>query len=117
MDLVEQATANAVANGLEARVKFICADLTRDPAALMKQLGAFDAVLIDPPREGAYDVVRGLSQLPRRIVYVSCNPATLSRDAGELVHNKGYRLEAAGVINMFPHTSHIESIAVFSVGQ
>jgi 23S rRNA (uracil1939-C5)-methyltransferase len=72
-------------------------------------------MLIDPPRQGAYAVVRALGEeAPRRLVYVSCNPATLARDAGVLVHEKGYRLRAAGVVNMFPHTSHVESIALFA---
>ena len=81
--------------------------------------------LVDPPREGAYALVKGLAELypsagtvgswtpPQRIVYVSCNPATLARDAGVLVHEAGYRCAAAGVVNMFPHTAHVESMAVF----
>jgi 23S rRNA (uracil1939-C5)-methyltransferase len=76
--------------------------------------GGFDKLLIDPPRDGAVEVVKALGEGgPRRIVYVSCDPATLARDAEVLVHVKGYRLAAAGVINMFPHTSHVESIALF----
>ena len=73
-------------------------------------------MLIDPPREGAIAVVTALEEQqpkPWRIVYVSCNPATLARDAGVLVHRNGYALKAAGVINMFPHTAHVESIALF----
>ena len=71
-------------------------------------------MLIDPPREGAIEVVKALGDGgPRRIVYVSCDPATLARDAGVLVHAKGYRLAAAGVVNMFPHTAHVESVALF----
>jgi 23S rRNA (uracil1939-C5)-methyltransferase len=73
-------------------------------------------MLIDPPREGAIAVVTALEEQqskPWRIVYVSCNPATLARDAGVLVHRNGYLLKAAGVINMFPHTAHVESIALF----
>jgi 23S rRNA (uracil1939-C5)-methyltransferase len=72
-------------------------------------------MLIDPPREGALEVVKALGAEggPRRIVYVSCNPATLARDAAVLVSLKGYRFTAAGVVNMFPHTGHVESIAVF----
>ncbi len=81
--------------------------------------------LVDPPREGAFAMVKALTELhlqpelrgawlpPQRIVYVSCNPATLARDAGLLVHQAGYRCSAAGVVNMFPHTAHVESIAVF----
>jgi len=78
-------------------------------------LGRFDKLLIDPPRSGAIEVVKSLPETgaPRRIVYVSCDPATLARDAEVLVHVKGYRLRAAGVANMFPHTAHVESIALF----
>jgi 23S rRNA (uracil1939-C5)-methyltransferase len=83
----------------------------------MREQGHFDKLLVDPPREGAIAVVTALGEegeiAPRRIVYVSCNPATLARDAGVLVHRKGYALKAAGVINMFPHTAHVESIALF----
>jgi len=78
-------------------------------------LGRFDKLLIAPPRSGAIEVVKSLpdSGAPHRIVYVSCAPATLARDAEVLVHVKGYRLKAAGVANMFPHTAHVESIALF----
>ena len=75
-----------------------------------------DRVLLDPPREGALAIARSLAVAatrPRRMVYVSCNPATLARDAAILVHEGGWILRAAGVVNMFPHTSHVESIAVF----
>jgi 23S rRNA (uracil1939-C5)-methyltransferase len=76
--------------------------------------GPFPKVLIDPPREGAVELVKSLpADWPRRIVYVSCDPATLARDAGILVHTQGFRLAAAGVVNMFPHTAHVESTAVF----
>ncbi len=88
---------------------------------------AADRWLVDPPREGAFALVKALADLhqdsglrggwtpPRRIVYVSCNPATLARDAGLLVHQAGYRCSSAGVVNMFPHTAHVESIAVFDL--
>jgi 23S rRNA (uracil1939-C5)-methyltransferase len=84
----------------------------------LNSLGHFDRMLIDPPREGAQALCAALAQLPKadrpvRIVYVSCNPATLARDAAMLVTEGGYRLKAAGVVNMFPHTGHVESIAVF----
>ena len=83
--------------------------------------GAAERWLIDPPREGAFALVKAAAELcqtgtwqaPSRIVYVSCNPATLARDAGLLVHQAGYRCTAAGIVNMFPHTAHVESIAVF----
>ncbi len=89
--------------------------------------GRADRWLVDPPREGAFALVKALADLhqqpglrggwtpPRRIVYVSCNPATLARDAGLLVHQAGYRCAAAGVVNMFPHTAHVESMAVFDL--
>jgi len=80
----------------------------------MASYGRFDKMLLDPPRDGAVAVVKVLGDsAPSRIVYVSCNPATLARDAAVLVHAKNYQLKAAGVVNMFPHTSHIESIALF----
>jgi 23S rRNA (uracil1939-C5)-methyltransferase len=79
-------------------------------------------VLIDPPREGAIELAKALppaidERAPRRIVYVSCNPATLARDAEVLVNERGYALAAAGVVNMFPHTAHVESIALFTRGE
>ncbi len=108
--LVERARANAQANGLAAQ--FQAADLF--DAAACAALPRCDAMLVDPPREGAIEVVKALAQPgPRRIVYVSCDPATLARDAGVLVHVKGFRLAAAAVANMFPHTAHVESIALF----
>ena len=86
-------------------------DLTE---ASLAALGKFDKMLIDPPRDGAIDLVKSLNEdAPSRIVYVSCNPATLARDAGVLVNIKGYTLKAAGIVNMFPHTGHVESIAWF----
>jgi 23S rRNA (uracil1939-C5)-methyltransferase len=81
----------------------------------IEALGPLDKVLVDPPREGAIALVKALpgDGPPERIVYVSCNPATLARDAAVLVHDHGYGLAAARVVNMFPHTAHVESIAVF----
>ena len=116
--LAERARANAVRNGLAERTQFEVANLFAIDAAGLERLGPLDRVLIDPPREGAIALTKALpgadaQQRPRRIVYVSCNPATLARDAGVLVHERGYNLAAAGVINMFPHTAHVESIAVF----
>ncbi len=114
--LTARAAANAHANGLGARTRFQAANLFEMTTAAWQALGGFDRVLIDPPREGALEVCRALAEdahKPRRLVYVSCNPATLARDAAVLVHTGGYVLRAAGVINMFPHTSHVESTAVF----
>jgi 23S rRNA (uracil1939-C5)-methyltransferase len=112
--LVVRAQSNAEGNGLSALTRFVQTDLFKLDADSLERLGCFDRMLIDPPRDGAVALVKALSDnAPRRIVYVSCNPATLARDAGILVHVKGYAFSAAGVINMFPHTSHVESIAVF----
>jgi 23S rRNA (uracil1939-C5)-methyltransferase len=116
--LVQRAAANARHNGLEERARFVVANLFQATPESIAGLGRLDRVLIDPPREGAIEVVKAL---PRgddndglaRIVYVSCNPATLARDAEALVHERGYRMTAAGVVNMFPHTAHVESIAQF----
>jgi 23S rRNA (uracil1939-C5)-methyltransferase len=107
--LVERARQNAAANGLVAQ--FEVADLF---APSLAHYGRFDKFLLDPPREGAISLVNALpDDWPRRIVYVSCDPATLARDADVLVHRKGFELSAAGVVNMFPHTAHVESIALF----
>lgn len=115
-DMVERARENAALNGLESACRFLSADLYAEPALPWPRIGACDKWLLDPPRDGAFELVRGLAagaSRPSRIVYVSCNPATLARDASVLVHEKGYRLRAAGVVNMFPHTAHVESIALF----
>jgi 23S rRNA (uracil1939-C5)-methyltransferase len=108
-ELVERARQNAAANGLVAQ--FEAMDLSKPN---LQPYAPFEKMLLDPPREGAVEIVKSLpAQWPRRIVYVSCDPATLARDAGILVHTKGLRLAAAGVVNMFPHTAHVESIAWF----
>ena len=108
-ELVERARQNAAANGLVAQ--FEVADLFK---AGIGSFGPFPKILIDPPREGAVELVKSLPDAwPQRIVYVSCDPATLARDAGILAHTKGFRLVSAGVVNMFPHTAHVESIALF----
>lgn len=112
--LVAAAAANARRNGLEARTRFEAADLFGVDETWLAAQGRFDRWLVDPPRDGAIELVKALTAPgPRRIVYVSCNPATLARDAGVLTQVKGYRLRAAGVVNMFPHTAHVESLAVF----
>lgn len=107
--------------------QFVARDLFQMTPELLTGDGSSDKWLVDPPREGAFALVQALAALhqspdlragwtpPRRIVYVSCNPATLARDAGVLVQEGGYRCTAAGVVNMFPHTAHVESIAVFDL--
>jgi len=112
--LVARAEANARANGLAERATFLAHDLYADAEGALTRLGRIDKLLVDPPRDGAVEICKALAEDgPRRIVYVSCSPSTLARDAGILVNVKGYRLEAAGVANMFPHTGHVESIALF----
>ncbi len=113
--LVARALDNARRNGLAERTEFHAANLFEATEDSLAALGSLDKMLIDPPREGAVAVVKALSpaQSPGRIVYVSCNPATLARDAAVLIHEKGYVLRGAGIANMFPQTSHVESIALF----
>ncbi len=112
--LVQRGRESAEANGLASRVEFGVANLFECTEDSIRALGEFDKMLIDPPREGAIELVRSLGQRkPRRIVYVSCHPGTLARDAAVLVNTHGYRFVSAGAINMFPHTAHVESIAVF----
>ena len=112
-----------------APTRFVARNLFEMTPELLCQDGVADKWLVDPPREGAFALVKALADLhqtpalrqgwtpPERIVYVSCNPATLARDAGLLVHQAGYRCESAGVVNMFPHTAHVESVAVFTLAQ
>lgn len=112
--LVARAAANAAHNGLSERTRFAQANLFEASEESLAALGRFDKMLIDPPRDGAIEVVKTLgAEAPGRIVYVSCSPATLARDASVLVHDKGYNLMSAGVVNMFPHTGHVESLALF----
>jgi 23S rRNA (uracil1939-C5)-methyltransferase len=108
-----------------APTHFIARNLFEMTPEMLMADGIADKWLIDPPREGAFELVKSLAalhenaalrgewQFPKRIVYVSCNPATLARDAGVLVHSAGYRCQSAGVVNMFAHTAHVESMAVF----
>ncbi|MDR3055426.1 MAG: 23S rRNA (uracil(1939)-C(5))-methyltransferase RlmD [Zoogloeaceae bacterium] len=108
-------------NGLAGRARFVAANLFECTPESLKALGRMDKLFIDPPREGAVEVVKSLpdadaDDAPQRIVYVSCNPATLARDAAILVSQKNYRFLMAGAVNMFPHTAHVESIAVFGSG-
>ncbi len=116
--LVARAREDAARQGLADKAEFAELNLFEVDAGWLRGLGRFDRMLIDPPREGALAVAQALAALapaerPRRVVYVSCNPATLARDAGVLCHVGGWTLRAAGAVNMFPHTAHVESIAVF----
>jgi 23S rRNA (uracil1939-C5)-methyltransferase len=119
--LVARARENASVNGLAGSTRFHAANLFEATPEAYAAWGPFDKLLVDPPREGAVELVKavgeaarsGAAPAPRRIVYVSCNPATLARDAGILVGEYGFALRSAGVVNMFPHTSHVESVAVF----
>jgi 23S rRNA (uracil1939-C5)-methyltransferase len=113
--LVKRARQNAEYNGLSGNTEYRAMNLFEMNEAALVQLGRFDKWLVDPPRDGAIELMRSISDAtaPRRIVYVSCSPSTLARDAEVLVHSKGYTLKAAGVMNMFPQTSHVESIALF----
>lgn len=119
--LVARARDNARVNGLAERTRFEARNLFEISPADLRSLVSAQRWLVDPPREGAFALTKALADLrgsdgwtpPQRIVYVSCNPATLARDAGLLVHQAGYRCTMAGVVNMFPHTAHVESMAVF----
>ena len=123
--LVARSRENAAANGLAHKTSFQARNLFELAPVDLAHYGSADKWLVDPPREGAFALAKAVAdlhqdpslapgfQLPRRIVYVSCNPATLARDAGLLVHQGGYRCTAGGAVNMFPHTAHVESIAVF----
>ena len=123
--LVQRSRENARRNKLDHKTSFVARNLFEMTPAMLVADGNADRWLVDPPREGAFALVKALADLcadpglapgwqpPRRIVYVSCNPATLARDAGLLVNVGGYRCTAASAVNMFPHTAHVESIAVF----
>ena len=121
--LVERARAGAKENGLADKTEFVARNLftwsCEDWDALWQKMGVIDRVLIDPPREGALELARTLAatdKRPARVVYVSCNPATLARDCAVLHHEGGWHIRATGVMNMFPHTGHVESIAVLEPG-
>lgn len=111
--MVTRAKHNAQLNQIN-NTQFFTADLTKENALLKLIDLSVDKALIDPPRTGALEIVKQLSKLNiKRIVYVSCNPATLARDADYLVNEANYRLVKAGIMDMFPQTSHVESMAVF----
>ncbi|MDQ2972794.1 MAG: 23S rRNA (uracil(1939)-C(5))-methyltransferase RlmD [Pseudomonadota bacterium] len=111
--LIERARTNAQRNGI-ANAEFIVGDLAHDPRGASWARAEWDKWLLDPPRTGAAALLEHLpGKSVRRVVYVSCHPASLARDAGALVRGYGYRLAAAGVMDMFPHTAHVESIALF----
>jgi 23S rRNA (uracil1939-C5)-methyltransferase len=121
--LTTRAKANAQHNGLADKASFMRSDLFEVTPDTIASWGKAERWLMDPPREGAMEICKALAQmyeqgnalLPQRIVYVSCNPKTLARDAEILCHQAGYTLKSAGVVNMFPHTSHVESMAVFDL--
>ncbi|KJH81038.1 23S rRNA (uracil(1939)-C(5))-methyltransferase RlmD [Stutzerimonas stutzeri] len=111
-EMVERARTNAAHNGLNG-MHFYQADLSKPLVEAQWAEGGFAGVLLDPPRDGALEMVRQMTTLgARRVVYVSCNPATLARDAAELI-GQGYRLKRAGVLDMFPQTAHVEAMALF----
>lgn len=111
--LVQRGRDNAAANELD-NVDFHVANLFEDVSGHPWTRGSYDKAILDPPRTGAREIIPRLDALGvRRVVYVSCHPATLARDAGQLVHDAGFRLKAAGVLDMFPHTAHVEALAVF----
>ena len=121
-ELCRRAQSNSIKNHLGSKTHFKNINLFEVDATEIASWGAFEKWLIDPPRDGAFALVQALQQLhlagqihylPQRIVYISCNPSTLARDAGVLVNQIGYRLVHAGILNMFPNTSHVESMAVF----
>ena len=112
-DLVIRARENARANGIDNAV-FHCADLTLEPDEALWLSEPYDKILIDPPRSGALEMLPHIDASGAgRLVYISCNPATLARDAGILQREHGFELAGAGVIDMFPHTAHLESVALF----
>jgi 23S rRNA (uracil1939-C5)-methyltransferase len=112
-ELVAKARANAARNQLQ-NASFYTADLSEDPESAPWLKQHYGKVLVDPPRSGAEFILPHIAASgASRVVYVSCHPASLARDAGILVHQFGYRLLGAGVMDMFPHTGHVESIALF----
>ena len=112
--LVSGARDNGARNGID-NVEFVVANLAREDLQAPFLLRSWDKILLDPPRAGAFEVLTVLNHTGvQSLVYVSCNPATLARDAALLVKEKGYVLDAAGIVDMFPHTAHVECLARFS---
>jgi 23S rRNA (uracil1939-C5)-methyltransferase len=123
--LVARSRENAKVNGVAANTSFVARNLFEITPQELASYGHADKWLIDPPREGAFALTKAIADIhqdpslvpgwvpPKRIVYVSCSPSTLARDAGLLVHQAGYRCVSGGAVNMFPHTAHVESMAVF----
>jgi 23S rRNA (uracil1939-C5)-methyltransferase len=115
--LVARARANAADNGITS-TEFQVADLAKlppGPVGFMRE--RYSHVLLDPPRVGASETLGLIAQMrPQRVLYISCHPGSLARDLGILVHEHGYKLERAGVVDMFPHTAHVESIALLTSG-
>jgi 23S rRNA (uracil1939-C5)-methyltransferase len=111
--LVERARSNARRQAID-NVEFLAADLAAVPDDAPWATRPYDRVLLDPPRAGAREVLPVASRCgARRLVYISCHSGSLARDAGHLVRDHGFRLVAAGVMDMFPHTTHVEAMAVF----
>ncbi|MAW33802.1 MAG: 23S rRNA (uracil(1939)-C(5))-methyltransferase RlmD [Proteobacteria bacterium] len=112
--LIDQASLNARENGLSSNTSFAVTDLFSDDPKIAQEINMLDKCLIDPPRDGASQLVAKIRPTgPKVIVYISCNSATLARDAGVLVNVKGYKCKGVGIVNMFPNTSHFEAIAMF----
>jgi 23S rRNA (uracil1939-C5)-methyltransferase len=111
--MVARALENAKLNDIQ-NVEFFAADLTQEQSDASWSLHTFDSILLDPSRHGAKEILALIAKLnPKKIVYVSCNPATFARDAGILVHEHNYSLVKSGIMDMFPQTDHIETIALF----
>ena len=117
--LVDSGNSNAIENNLSKNVTFKTLDLFNIKKEELLSLGQATKWLIDPPRLGASNLINLIDDeiKPKLIIYISCNPATLARDSDILVNEKNYIFKEGGIVNMFPHTSHIESIAVFEVNE
>ena len=113
VSLIHRARDNARRNGIH-NAEFYGADLAMEPHASSWSQSPWDHLFLDPPRSGALRVIDALrAPYPSKVLYVSCNPATLARDAGALVRQHGFALARCGIVDMFPHTSHVETIALF----